>query len=678
MNDMNVLRANEAEPAIVYGLECQAYTKKLFEEKLPFGSMTCIVKPGVTSEVHNHHEYECFFILKGSGIVKVGDRQETVSEGDIIKIPPFEDHTIYNPHDKELHFLTFWWEDLQELVANDTQAGTDIRQRLIFSTPPTPNGDLHLGHLSGPYTGADIYKRYLDLKGVKSFHVTGRDDNQSYVPRKALDEKRSPAELADDYSVKIQKTLKDTAIDIAHYGDPNSSPYHANLTCKVFKELFDKGLICAQEKEALFCIETGRYLYEAHVRGLCPHCHSPSDGNACEQCGRPNDVADLLEPESKYGSQGVEKRAVRRLYFKLSAFAGQLKQYHREVIMPAHLITLCEKMLSDGLPDICVSHLSDWGIPVPVQGFEDQRIYVWFEMASGYLAAAQETAEKFDLASEDENGWKKFFASEQADVVHFFGFDNGYFHAVLFPAVFFALDWGIRPPSAFVVNELLNLEGQKFSTSRGHLIWGSDLLRLVPSDYVRYYLSYVRPETQKTNFTLSGFVQTIDEQLVGHWQGWLGSLFSRTQKLFDGRAPAPGAWNTEHRAFFEFLSATLRDAEKAYQLESFSPQRVCRLANELVRESARFSASQQFYEETDSAYDLLRTGIALELAAARSLALVMAPIMPEFARKLWHFLEGGNPVSWEAVPAFVEDGRQLDTSSLTPFFTSAPGAINDL
>lgn len=641
--------------------------------------MHCVVKPGVTSTIHNHHEYECFFITRGSGLLAIGNESATVGAGDIVRIPPFADHTLHNPNADELHFLTFWWEDLQALLK--PKAVTESAERtLIFSTPPTPNGDLHLGHLSGPYTGADIYRRFLELQGATAFHVTGRDDNQSYVPRKALDQGRMPCELADDYSNRIEATLARNAIRIDHYGNPNASPYHVDLTRRVVKELFDKGLIVERDVDALFCASTGNYLYEAHVRGLCPHCGVESDGNACEQCGRPNDVTDLVNPYSKYGSAtggGTMRRHVRKLYFRMSAFADQLRAYHREVRMPAHLAALCHRMLEAGLPDICVSHFSDWGIPVPVAGYDDQRIYVWFEMAAGYLAAAQETAEKANLRGAARDGWQEFYARERTEVVHFFGFDNGYFHALLFPAVFMALDWGITPPAAFVVNELLNLEGLKFSTSRGHLIWGRDLLAQVRPDYVRYYLSYVRPETSKTNFTLAEFRSVIDTQLAGAWQGWLDRLLDKAGIVFGAKVPAPGAWAQEHRAFFERVSGLLEQAVTAYRPADFSPQRVCQLAGELVRETERFAASQTHYAGCAATHDLLRTGVALELLAAKTLALVMQPIMPAFSDRLWKIVEGDTPMCWSATPTFPSSGRVLPAQN-GPFFTAVPESVLEL
>lgn len=673
---MEIIRTTEVKTSTVYGLQCQPTVNKLFDGNLPFGSMHCVVNPGITSVIHNHHEYECFYITKGSGLLTVGDEHADIKEGDIIRIPPFIDHTLYNFNQEELHYLTFWWEDLSALVTHEQKTSAKSNT-LIFSTPPTPNGDLHLGHLSGPYTGADIYRRFLELQGTNAFHVTGRDDNQSYVLRKALDQNRTPLDLANDYSDRMEQTLVSNAIRIDHYGHPTNSPYHVNLTQRIIKELYDKGIVFERDVDSLFCVTTGKYLHEAHVHGLCPHCNVASDGNACEQCGWPNDVIDLINPQSKYGDEGVEIRKTRKLYFKLSAFANELRQYHRQTTMHAHLAALCHQMLEKGLPDICVSHLSDWGIEVPVPGYENQRVYVWFEMAAGYLAAAQETAEKSGSSEKNQEGWKVFFSDNTSQIVHFFGFDNGYYHAILFPAIYMALDWGIHPPAAFVVNELLNLDGLKFSTSRGHLIWGSDLLNLVPSDYVRYYLSYIRPETKKTNFTMTEFVSIVNDQLVGNWQIWLNELFVRCDTLFHLQVPAPGAWVQEQRAYFELMNRLLAEAKIAYQASDFSPHRICHLANELVREVSRFSSSQRYYEGSKVTFDFLRTGIALELLAAKSLALIMQPVMPGFSDTLWKILEGDLAMHWADTPTFVSDGRVM-TLPCVAFFSPVPESVYDL
>jgi methionyl-tRNA synthetase len=672
---MEIIHTSEMQTTPYYGLQCQPSVENFFKEGLPFGSKLCLVKSGITSTIHNHHEYECFFITCGAGTLTIANETETVKAGDVIRIPPFLDHTIHNPHQEELHFLTFWWEDLRALSAPSKLS--DAKDTLIISTPPTPNGDLHLGHLSGPYTGADIYKRFLKLQTTKAFHMTGRDDNQSYVARKAFEQKRTPENLALDYATKIQNTFEKNAIVIDHFSEPHQSPYHVALVKKSVLELFDKSFIYEAEVDSLFCAVTGKYLYEAHVNGLCPHCNAGSDGCACEQCGQPNDVINLINPRSKYGDGTVEIRKAKKLYFKMSAFADALRKYHRTVIMPAHLSALCEKMLSQSLPDICISHISDWGIPVPCTGYENQTIYVWFEMALGYLAAAQETAEKSGLCKTNTDGWKYFYSNDNARVVHFFGFDNGYFHALLFPAIYLALDWDIRLPEAFVVNELLNLNGLKFSTSRNHLIWGKDLLKLTSSDYVRYYLSYIRPETSKNNFQLQEFVTVINEQLATTWQQWLASLFKRCEILFNNKVPAAGAWTVEHKKFFELVHQLLNETKNAYEHNNFSPQRVCRLANELVRETVRFSASQSHYENLDDAYNTLRTAIALELLAAKTLALLIQPIMPTFAEKLWEALEGDLTMQWLDTPHFVRDSVDIK-QPCSDFFEHVQKSVYEL
>jgi methionyl-tRNA synthetase len=675
---VKIIHAAQKVFSTLYGIQCYDIIDSSYNEKLPFSSKLCIVKPGEKSIIHNHHEYERFFICKGKAKLTIGQNTQVVGEGDEIVIPVFSDHTISNIHPTDdLHFLTFWWEDLDALKYEKSFV-KNVPTTLIFSTPPTPNGDLHLGHLSGPYTGADIYRRYLNLKGTRTYHATGRDDNQSYVPRKALNQGIiSPENLADYYAVKIQRTLKHNQITIDHFSEPKNSSNHVSFTKKMARELYDKNLIYAKQSNALFCRATGEYLYEAHVRGLCPHCQSESDGNACEQCGRPNDCVDLINPKSKYGNQGVEVREITRLYFRLSSFTEQLRTYHRQVVMSAHILALCEEMLEDGLPDICISHISNWGIAVSIEGFEDQRFYVWFEMALGYLAAAQDIVENRKIATSEFSGWETFYANDSSEVIHFFGFDNSYFHAILFPAIYMGLDKDIHLPKAFVINELLNLDGLKFSTSRGHLIWGIDLLKIVPSDYVRYYLSYIRPENEKTNFTLSHFIETIEKFVIGDWQSWLNAMYNRCEKLFSNKAPATGDWTAEQRAYYERLLRMLDEANKAYQYSDFSPQYVCMISNELVRQVTRFMASQQHLFRVKTCQNQTRTAVALELLTAKILSIIINPIMPGFSQKLWNSLEGDKNIEWTENLNFVSDSTIINRP-LHSFFENISENINEL
>ena len=339
----------------------------------------------------------------------------------------------------------------------------------ITATPPTPNGDLHLGHMAGPYVAADVMRRYLIAEDVPVLMTTGMDDHQSYVPAQGRREGWSGLKVADTYGQRITDAWREAGVRFDRVVEPRETPGYADFVQAFFRKLHDSGFIEPRTRPLPYCASCDRWLYEAHVNGGCPHCGAPSGGNACEACARPNDCGNLSDARCNACGAQADLREQTRLYLPLAPFAERLEAFWARTPMPPHLRAVCRAMAADGLPEIAVSHPTDWGVPVPVEGFTDQRIYVWFEMAPGYLLEYDPRAPR-----------------PATGPIQFFGFDNGYFHAVLHPALYMAWDDRLPLASAFVVNELYLLEGIKFSTSRRHAVWAVDGLREVGVDAVRY------------------------------------------------------------------------------------------------------------------------------------------------------------------------------------------------
>ncbi|HET9642295.1 MAG TPA: class I tRNA ligase family protein, partial [Burkholderiaceae bacterium] len=562
-------------PNASYGMACSPLD-------IPQGmaaGMNCVLEPGQQSVFHRHHESEVFVIAKGHGRLMVdGGTIGDVEPGDSIFLQPFAGHALRNLSDTQpLEFVALYWTE-----KDVRRPARPLPERvLIFSTPPTPNGDLHLGHLSGPYIGADIYRRYLCQKGVQAIHITGRDDNQTYVKRIGAAEGRSPEQVADDYSDRILKTWTRAGIPLDFFSSPKDSQVYRNELTAMIRQLHDRGYIVAKTVDELYDVHTGFSLHEGYIKGSCPHCSSSSDGNACEQCGRPNDVVDLRNPVSTLPGVQIGRRRIEKLYFRMSALAPQLAELVERSNMSTRARALSIGMIADGLPDICVSHKSDWGIPMPIPGFEDQIVYCWFEMAAGYMAADRQAS-----------AGKPFFADPQAAIVHFYGFDNTYYHTLLFPAIYLALGGSLHVPSDHVINELLFLRGEKFSTSRRHLIWGRKLLAHVPADYVRWGLSRSRPELKNENFDLDRFILDTNAFFAGRLQGWLTSSLEHLTGRLQATVPSPGAWSHQHTAFFDEARYLAEGCERAYQADSFSPQTVTRRLEELVTLADDFFATQ--------------------------------------------------------------------------------------
>ncbi|MFI5933793.1 class I tRNA ligase family protein [Actinoplanes sp. NPDC051494] len=513
---------------------------------------------------------------------------------------------------------------------------------IVSGSPPTPNGDLHLGHLSGPYSGADILARARRLTGEESIYLVGSDIHQSYVPEKARERRVDAMALATSFDDEISRLFTTMGFSNAGYVRPRESDLHAAAVADFIGVLHASGKLEERTEDCLYCAPCDRYLFEAHVTGTCPFCGDDDcDANLCEKCAWPNVGTDLLEPRCNHCGTPPVLRPFTRLIFPLSRYADRLRGYHRTVVMSPQLESLAGELLEHGLPDIAVSHVTDWGVPVPVDGFPGQCVYVWAEMVPGYFA---ELAEALRAAGRDPGDWRRVW--DEARVVQFFGWDNGYFHTLLFPALMMAYDPGLRLPAAWCANEFFLLDDEKFSTSREHAIWGSELLELVPADVVRFALAHDRPQFRRTNFTLRRFHDLVDGVLAGRWQGWLAGLFTALEEQAGGRIPG-AAPTTAQRLFVAGLGTIAADGLAAYTVEQFSPRRAARTLRELVERATDFADGQSRLRRRAPGSPAALAGLAAEAQAAKLLAQLAAPIMPGFAQRLWTALGCTGAPVWD-------------------------------
>jgi len=627
----------------------------------PFGAVWAVLAPGETTKPHAHQECETFVILKGRGMMSVGDERQAVGPGATTFHRPFDNHLLTNTSDsEELVFLSIFWEERERWADGGGESATEpteptVERVLVTAAPPTPNGDLHVGHLAGPYSNADFHARFLRLQGLEAHFVCGTDDNSIYVKTQGRAMGLSPEAAADHFAAGIIETLDAAGFDLAVFPRPNASPHHHRLTQEFFKTLYDGDHLEEREAPAPYCAACDQILFEAYIGGRCPGCDSGVVGNACEDCGLVYDPAEIVEPRCTTCGATPESRPAKRLFFPLSRHRETLREHYRHVSLTPHVRALVERLLADGLPDVAVTHWTDWGIEVPVPGYEAQRIFVWLEMAPRYFAYVEHLNDKLG----GEGGWQRYWKGDGARIVQFFGYDNSFYYAALIPALLKAFDPEIRLPEALVTNEFYHLEGEKFSTSRDHRILGRDILAQEPRDAVRFYVAYTAPEREATNFVLDDFHATIDREIRQGWIGWLHGLGARLGEHYDGQVPATGDWTEDHRRFFQRLEGLLQEAAAGYAVPGFSPQRATRALTEIVREARRFAAGESHWQGVTTRTEEQRTAYALEVLAAKLLGLAAAPIMPDFAVALWRALgypEGPGDGAWKDAFAWVPAG----------------------
>ncbi|MQA25159.1 MAG: class I tRNA ligase family protein, partial [Micromonosporaceae bacterium] len=541
----------------------------------------------------------------------------------------------------------------------------DARPVFVFSTPPTPNGDLHLGHLSGPYLGADVFVRFQRMRGVTAWHVTGSDDYQSYVVECARREGREPAETAANYSAEIAATLRLMDIEPDQYTVTDADPAYRDGLREFFSRLVRSGSVAPREDPALVDAATGAYLYEVEVSGDCPHCGDPTGGNICEECGEPNVCADLAEPRSAQSDAPPRQVNLTRHSLPLHEFRADVAAHHRLGRVPARLKELAARLFARDRLDIPVTHPSTWGVPPLEQGADGQVIWVWPEMAYGFLHGIESLGRRLG------RDWRA--DSPQADwkIVHFFGYDNSFYHAILYPALYRLAhpDW--NPDIDYHVNEFLLLEGAKFSTSRRHAIWGKEILGPHSVDAVRFFLSRARSEGRRTNFERGEYDTVLKETLIGAWQRWLNDLGARIAERHGGAAPEPGVWTPEHTAFLRRLGTRLSALTDSLGADGFSLNQAAETLDGIVQDAARFSSLESAVKGIEDWKDQTRTATALELAAAQLLARSAAPVMPRFAARLAGALGAPPPADWPQAVTLVPPGTRIDLARQV-FFGAEP------
>ncbi|WP_405404015.1 class I tRNA ligase family protein [Streptomyces sp. NBC_01104] len=629
------------------------------------------VVPGASSMAHQHDENEVFVIVSGRGeIVVNGQVRHPAAPGVVALFEPFDTHVLENHGSDDLVFATFYWRDARRAstaAADGGGARLGHRPRFVFSTPPTPNGDLHLGHLSGPYLGADAYVRFQRMNGADAWHITGSDDHQSYVTEAARREGRTSAETAAHYGAEIAATLALMDIHPDQYTTTAGNAEYAEGLQAFFDRVVASGRVEPRPGPALFDAGSGEYLYEVDVHGSCPSCAAPAGGNICEECGEPNNCAELGGARSGRSDLVPERGSVTRYSLPLHEFGTDLADHHRLGRVPARLRELTDRLLGRDRLDIALTHPSSWGVaPASSDAEGEQVIWVWPEMSYGFLYGIEA------IGRANGRDWRAGAPGADWKIVHFFGYDNSFYHSMLYPVLYKLAHPGWTPDVDYHVNEFYLLEGEKFSTSRRHAVWGKEILGPDSVDAVRFFLSRTRPEGRRTDFRHAAYGAVLEEELIGGWQAWLQDLGGRIEKDYAGRAPDAGIWTREQTAFLARLNGRLAALTAALGPDAFSLNQAADELSGIVADAIRFSRVEARTAQSEKWSDENRTTIALELCAARLLAMCATPVMPRFAERLATAL-GMPPASeWPATSTLLPAGSVVDLSGQV-FFTADRG-----
>ena len=506
---------------------------------------------------------------------------------------------------------------------------------------PYANGDLHTGHIAGCYLPGDIFARYHRMKGNQVLMVSGTDAHGTPNTVRAAEEGVSTQVIVDRYHTSFLKTWEELGISWDLYTSTQTEN-HTKVTQEVFLRLLERDHLYKDTMSLPFCPKESRFLPDRYVLGTCPRCGSTgARGDECDACGHPLEPFDLIEPRCRFcGTTPVPKDS-EHFFLRLSSFTDQLHTWVKaQTHWRPNVYNFTLRYLEDGLHDRAITRDMDWGIPIPLAGYESKRFYVWFENIIGYLSASKEWAQQRG----EPEAWRDFWEGGKARGYYFIGKDNIFFHTLSWPAEI--LGYGeLDLPYDVPANEFMNLEGQKISTSRNWAVWLPDYLERYAPDPLRYYLSANMPEGADADFSWREFLRRNNNELVATYGNLVHRVLTITYRNFDGRVPEPGPLDDADRALLQEAQGTLQEVDRSLGLCRFREAigRAMALAGEANRYIDAKAPWRTVTENRSTAAATLWT--ALQVISALKTAL--APFLPFSSARL-HTLLG--------LPGGVQDG----------------------
>ncbi|MCH5235609.1 MAG: methionine--tRNA ligase [Muribaculaceae bacterium] len=531
-----------------------------------------------------------------------------------------------------------------------------FKRTLITSALPYANGPVHIGHLAGVYVPADIYARYLRLKGEEVMFVGGSDEHGVPITIKAREEGVTPQDIVDRYHKMIKDSFEELGISFDVYGRTTSKTHHKNAS-DFFRNLYDKGEFIEKTSEQLYDEEAGEFLADRYVVGTCPHCGKDGAyGDQCEACGTSLSPSELLNPKSRLSGSTPVLKETSHWYLPLDKWGPKLRQWileeHKE--WRPNVYGQCKSWLDMGLQPRAVSRDLKWGIPVPVEGAEGKVLYVWFDAPIGYISNTID-------ATPD---WEKWWKDKDTRMIHFIGKDNIVFHCIVFPAMLLAHgDYNL--PDNVPANEFLNLEDDKISTSRNWAVWLHEYLRELPGkqDVLRYVLTANAPETKDNNFTWKDFQARNNNELVAILGNFINRATVLIHKYYGGMIPAAGDFTEADKAMMEEVRQSIRSLSD--NLDNFKFREGLKDAMNVSRIGNKYLADNEPWKLIKT--DPVRTATILNLAVqlCANLAVIFEPFTPFMTAKLAEQLRL-KELKWDMTGKFdlVPDGIEIGKPEL--------------
>ena len=514
-----------------------------------------------------------------------------------------------------------------------------FKRTLITTALPYANGPVHIGHLAGVYVPADIYARYMRMRGEDVVMIGGSDEHGVPITIKARGEGVTPQDIVDRYHSIIKESMKGLGISFDVYSRTTSA-MHRETASEFFRRLYDKGEFVEKTSMQLYDEKANQFLADRYVTGECPHCHNErAYGDQCEACGTSLNATDLINPKSAITGNTPVLKETKHWYLPLDKWEPALSKWilegHKE--WKTNVYGQCKSWIDMGLQPRAVSRDLDWGVPVPVEGADGKVLYVWFDAPIGYISNTKEIL---------PDTWQTYWKDPETRIINFIGKDNIVFHCIVFPAMLMAYGDNFQLPDNVPANEFLNLEGDKISTSRNWAVWLHEYLVDFPGkqDVLRYVLTANAPETKDNDFTWRDFQARNNNELVAILGNFVNRAIVLTHKFFEGKVPAQGALADVDTQLFADI-AKAKESLSA-NLDTFHFREALKDAMEIARLGNRYLQETEPWKLAKTDMDRVATIMNVALQICGNIAIAFEPFLPFMSEKLRSMLNMG-AISWD-------------------------------
>ena len=524
-----------------------------------------------------------------------------------------------------------------------------FKRTLVTTALPYANGPVHIGHLAGVYVPADIYTRFLRLRGEDVIMIGGSDEHGVPITIKAKAEGVTPQDIVDRYHTIIKDSFEELGVSFDIYSR-TTSDIHASTASEFFRRLYDNGQFVEKSSMQLFDEKANQFLADRYVTGECPHCHNPrAYGDQCESCGTSLNATDLINPRSAITGNVPVLKETKHWYLPLDRWETELSRWilegHKE--WKTNVYGQCKSWIDLGLQPRAVSRDLDWGVPVPVEGAEGKVLYVWFDAPIGYISNTKEllpdsweklfpytTLFRSNTKELLPDSWETYWKDPETRIINFIGKDNIVFHCIIFPAMLMAYGDNFQLPDNVPANEFLNLEGDKISTSRNWAIWLHEYLREFPGkqDVLRYVLTANAPETKDNDFTWRDFQSRNNSELVAILGNFVNRAVVLTHKYFDGIVPEAGTLEPIDKEALAELG-TIRDALTA-NLETFHFREALKDAMNIARLGNKYLQETEPWKVAKTDLNRVKAILNTALQICGNIAVAFEPFLPFMSQKL--------------------------------------------